>query len=298
MDLVIMAAGMGSRFGGLKQVEPINENGEFIIDYSIYDAIKAGFDRVLFIIKEENYQLFRQTVGARIEQKIKVEYVFQDMQNIPQGTFVPENRVKPLGTGHAIYCIQDKVSDKFGIINADDFYGRDAFKVLYEFLANNKEQTEFACINYHVKDTLTNNGATKRGVCVTNDGIISQIIESSIEEVDGQIYATPLTGGDKILLDKDAPVSMNMFALNKHLFPYLNKRFETFLKENQKDIEKCEYLMPTILDEMMSQGLITMKSISTTAIWQGVTYKEDKEKLVNFLKEQTRQGVYPAKLWK
>jgi choline kinase len=303
MDLVIMAAGMGSRFGGLKQVEPVNDNGEFIIDYSIYDAIKAGFDRIVFIIKEENLELFRKTVGSRIESKIDVKYVFQDMKNVPEGVVIPESRKKPLGTGHAIYCLNGVVSDKFAIINADDFYGRDAFNVLHDFLASSNEKNAFASVNYKVGETLSDNGSTKRGVCIVENGLVSQVIESKIEQENGKIVATPLSNcgnsnTTSFEITKDNPVSMNMFALKSSLFDYLNPRFKTFLEENKDTIDTCEYLIPTVLGEMMDKKLITLASLSTTAKWHGVTYREDKDKLVDFLKQETERGVYPKSLWK
>ena len=172
MTLVIMAAGMGSRFGGLKQIEPIDEAGNYIIDYSIYDAIRAGFDKVVFIIKEENYDIFRETVGKRVEDKIKVEYVFQNLDILPEGHTVPEGRVRPWGTGHAVLCTRDVVTDNFAIINADDFYGRDAFRVIAEFLKNNKSENKYAMVGYRVCNTLTKNGSVKRGICKVRDGYL------------------------------------------------------------------------------------------------------------------------------
>ncbi len=297
MDLVIMAAGMGSRFGGLKQVEPINQNGEFILDYSIYDAIQAGFDRVVFIIKEENLDLFRETVGKRIESKIKVEYVFQDMKKIPEGAVVPPERLKPLGTGHAIYCLNGVVSDKFAIINADDFYGRDAFKVLHDFLASCDNPKDFGCVVYKIGESLSKNGAAKRGICIVKDGAIKQIVESSVDTFDGVIKAEPLSGDAGFDLEFDNPVSMNMFALNSNLFPYLNKRFLDFFEENKDNMMKAEYLIPTVITEMMDKDMANLISISTSAKWYGVTYKEDKQELVDYIESQTQNGVYPRQLW-
>lgn len=298
MDLVIMAAGMGSRFGGLKQVEPINDNNEFILDYSIYDAIQAGFDSVVFIIKEENYDLFRRTVGKRIESKIKVQYVFQDMKNIPKGIVVPESRKKPLGTGHAIYCLNGIVKDKFAVINADDFYGRQAFEDLYVFMKNCEDDKTFASINYPIESTLTQNGTVKRGVCIVKDGEIQRICESKIENEDGKICAYPLSGEEKFVVDGNNPVAVNMFALTPYLFDYLNKRFESYLKENKDNLDSCEYLLPSVMAEMMVKKMIKLVSINTTAKWHGVTYKEDKEKLQKYIKSQTEAGVYPSQLWK
>jgi len=206
MDLVIMAAGMGSRFGGLKQVEPVNDDGEFILDYSVYDAIQAGFDRVIFVIKEENYDLFRNTVGKRIENKIDVKYVFQDINNRPKVVDIPESRVKPLGTAHVIYCLQGVVSDKFVVLNADDFYGRDAFVVAHKFLETKGDSMHYGTVNYRVADTLSEFGAAKRGVCKVENGIVKSIIESEVERVNGTIEARPLSGAPKFNVSDDMPV--------------------------------------------------------------------------------------------
>lgn len=298
MDLVIMAAGMGSRFGGLKQVEPVNENGEFIIDYSIYDAIQAGFDRVVFIIKEENYDLFRKTVGARVEKHIAVEYVFQTMDDIPKGTSVPETRTKPLGTGHALFCLRGKVSDKFAVINADDFYGRNSYEVLYDFLRKQKDLSSFALVGYKVGDTLSENGATKRGVCVTDkDGNVVNMIESKVENVLGQIYAFPLSGEKEFTINPDNPVSMNNLAMTTKLFDYLVPRFKEFLTDPKTNLETDEFLLPVILGEMLEKKLITLKTLDTTSKWSGVTYRADKDQLVKFLAKETEKGIYPARLW-
>lgn len=299
MDLVIMAAGMGSRFGGLKQVEPINEQGEFILDYSVYDAIKAGFDRIVFIIKEENLDLFRSTVGKRIESKIKVEYVFQDINNRPDVVDIPSSRVKPLGTAHAIYCLQGIVSDKFAVINADDFYGRDAFKVAHDFLAKQKDNKNFGTVNYNLADTLSEFGAAKRGVCdVDENGYIVNIIESEVERVGvNQISCKPLSGASSFVVDDNKPVSMNMLALNSVVLEYLNDNFADFLLANKDNLEKCEYLIPDVIAEMVDAELVNFCSIKTTAKWKGVTYKEDKADLVNYIKQETLNGVYPELLW-
>lgn len=299
MDLVIMAAGMGSRFGGLKQVEPINKQGEFILDYSVYDAIEAGFDRVIFIIKEENLDLFRNTVGKRIESKIDVKYVFQDINNRPNVVDIPKDRVKPLGTAHAVYCLQGVVSDKFAVLNADDFYGRDAFKVVHDFLAKQKDNKHFGTVNYNVADTLSEYGAAKRGVCVVDENdLITNIIESEVERMEnGVIEARPLSNAPSFDIEDDMPVSMNLLALNSSIFPYLNENFPKFLVENKDNLAKCEYLLPDVIAEMVDAGLVDFNSIKTTAKWKGVTYKEDKEDLVNFIQEETDAGVYPEKLW-
>lgn len=294
MTLVIMAAGMGSRFGGLKQIEPVHENGEFILDYSIYDAIKCGFDKVVFIIKEENYDIFRDTIGKRIENIIDVSYVFQNNDNIPSWVNLPSDRVKPLGTGHAILCCKDIVKENFAIINADDFYGRNAFEVASSFMKGNNG---FAMVGYITGNTLTENGSVKRGVCEEQDGYLTKIIESSVEQIDGKILAKPLDGSKEFMVNKDRLVSMNMFVFTPEIFNILEDNFNQFFKDNEKDLSKCEYLIPDVVCKNVESGNIKVKVLPTTAKWQGITYKEDKEALVSGLNELVEHGEYPNKLW-
>ena len=296
MILVIMPAGMGSWFGGVKQIEPVNENKEFIIDYSIYDAIKAGFTKIVFIIKRENYDIFRDTVGKRVEKYIDVEYVFQELSNVPEGYKVPEDRVKPLGTAHAILCCKDVVKENFAIINADDFYGRDAFMVVGKFLKENNDLSKYAMAGYKVINTLTENGSVKRGVCEVENNYLTKLIEASVEQVEDKVIASPLDGSESFEISKDAPVSMNMFAFTKELFSHLDEKFITFLDKNINDI-KSEYLIPDVVFELIKENKASVEVLKTDAVWQGITYKEDKEALVNGLKELTEKGEYPSKLW-
>ena len=297
MTLVIMAAGMGSRFGGLKQIEPIDEYGNFIIDYSIYDAIKVGFTKIVFIIKKENYDIFRDTVGKRVEKHIKVEYVFQELDNLPQGYSVPEGREKPWGTGHAILCAKDNVSDNFAIINADDFYGRDAFRVIAEFLKNNNDENKYAMAGYKVSNTITENGSVKRGVCEVKNNYLTKLIESKIDRVDGKLVATPLEEGDSFVVSEDDTVSMNMFGFTPKLFEYLEEGFPRFLDHNKDNILKCEYLIPSVVFEKILEGKISVEVLKTSAIWQGITYKEDKDKVVSEIKALVDAGEYPKGVW-
>ena len=300
MTLVIMAAGMGSRFGGLKQIEPIDENGNFIIDYSIYDVIKVGFTKVVFIIKKENYEIFRETVGKRVEKYINVEYAFQELDKLPSGYSVPVGRVKPWGTGHAILCSKDLVKENFAIINSDDFYGRDAFRVIAEFLKNVKNDEgvqTYAMAGYMVKNTLTENGSVKRGICSVKDGYLTKLIESKIERVDGVLEALPLDGGDKYIVSDDDTVSMNMFGFTPQIFDYLEKRFPEFLDEHKDNINECEYLIPTLVFEEIEKGLARVKVLKTDAVWQGITYREDKDKVVSEIKALVDKGEYPQGVW-
>ena len=299
MTLVIMAAGMGSRFGGLKQIEPIDEYGNFIIDYSIYDAIKVGFTKVVFIIKKENYDIFRETVGARVEKYIDVEYVFQELDKLPNGYSVPEGRVKPWGTGHAILCCKDVVRENFAIINSDDFYGRDAYRVIAEFLKNNDStSTKYAMAGYMVKNTLTDNGAVKRGVCEAKDGFLTKLVESSIEKKDDKLIATPLEGGLDFEVEPNDLVSMNMFGFTPKMFESLEKGFPKFLDSHKDDMEKCEYLIPTIVFNDINSSKATVEVLKTDAVWQGITYREDKDKVVREIKALVDKGEYPQGVWK
>lgn len=301
MTLVIMAAGMGSRFGGLKQIEPIDEYGNFIIDYSIYDAIKVGFTKVVFIIKKENYDIFRDTVGKRVEKYIEVEYVFQELDVLPEGYSVPEGRVKPWGTGHAILCCKDVVKENFAIINSDDFYGRDAFRVIAEFLRNNRDDEEvarYAMAGYMVRNTLTENGSVKRGVCQEANGYLTRLIESNIDREGDKLVATPLEGGEVFEVSENATVSMNMFGFTPRLFKCLSDGFPKFLDNNKENMEKCEYLIPTVVFEEIEKGSATVEVLETSAVWQGITYREDKDKVVREIKALVDNGEYPEGIWK
>ncbi len=296
MQLLIMAAGMGSRFGGLKQIAPMGPNDEFIIDYSIYDAIKEGFSKVVFIIKEENYDIFKETIGSRVEPHIPVEYVFQKLDNVPEFVNIPEERVKPWGTAHAIYCAKDAITEPFLVINADDFYGNDAFKVAADFLKNSKEK-EYATIGYEAIKTMTENGSVKRGVIFTKDGQLDSIVESSIIEDGDKIACTPLNGGEPFTIEKDAAVSMNMLLFDPTLFAYLDEKIVDFFKKNEDNLEKCEFLIPDILDESNKEGYATVKVLKTAATWYGVTYKEDTDNVRKSIKELVDNNEYPNDLW-
>ena len=299
ITLVILAAGMGSRFGGLKQIEPLGPNGEFIIDYSVYDAIKAGFNKIVFLIKEENYEVFKETIGKRVEPHIKVEYCFQKNDNLPAGYTVPKDRVKPLGTAHAVLCCKEKVHEPFIIINADDFYGRDAFEKGAEFLKNLKDTipSPYGMIAYHVKNTITENGAVKRGVCEVDGDQLLKITESQVERVDGKIIATPLNGTPSFEVGEDATVSMNMLLFTPSIFKYIEDHFAEFLDANKDNIDKCEYLIPDILFSAIRDNYATAKVIKTTATWYGVTYKEDANSVREALKKLVEEKEYPNKLW-
>ena len=299
MTLVIMAAGMGSRFGGLKQVEPVGPNGEFILDYSVYDAIRAGYEKVVFIIKEENYELFRNTVGKRIEAKIKVEYAFQKLDDIPEFVKIPESRVKPWGTSHAILSAKKYVTEPFTVINADDFYGFDPYKKIKEYYDSNPKDNEYVMIGYSANNTLTENGAVKRGVCNKDENnYLTNLIESSVKEENGEITATPLDNKiSPFKIEKDTLVSMNVWGFNTSIFSYLEEEMQSFFKDNENNLETCEFLLPDSIFKKIEEEKITVEVLPTDEKWYGITYKEDKENLVDSINKMITKGKYPKNLW-
>ncbi len=294
MILVIMAAGMGSRFGGLKQIEPIGPNGEFIIDYSIYDALRCGFDKVVFIIKKENYEIFKETIGKRIEKHIKVEYAFQSNDILPSN--IREERIKPLGTAQAVLCAKEYVNENFAVLNADDFYGYDAFRVVSEFLKENKNENKYSLIAYNMKNTITNNGSVKRGICESKDNYLTNLIESKVEKVDNKYICFPLNGRESFEIKGDNLVSMNFFGFTIKLFNYLEEGLKTFLNKN--DLLKDEYLLPDLICKHINDKSILVEVLNTSAVWHGMTYKEDKELLVHEINNLIKSGIYPENLWK
>lgn len=301
MDLVIMAAGMGSRFGGLKQIEPIDKNNNFIIDYSIFDAIRCGFDKVIFIIKKENLEIFKNTVGNRIERFIETKYVFQENSNVPEQYTIPADRKKPLGTTHAVLCAANEISDGFVVINADDFYGYDAFKTAADFLRRDKQPNRYAVIGYQASNTIGDNGTVKRGVCsVDENGKLLGIAESLIDKDDsGILLAAPLDFPDipPHVIANDTPVSMNMFSFKKGFTKHLQTSFDRFLETHKDDLATAEKLLPSTLTEFIIDGSVEVDMLPTTATWYGITYKEDKPKVVAALQELVDKGEYPQNLW-
>ncbi len=296
MQLLIMAAGMGSRFGGLKQIAPMGPNEEFIIDYSIYDAIKAGFSKVVFIIKEENYEVFKDTIGKRVEGKIPVEYAFQRIDDIPSFVKKPEDREKPWGTAQAIYAARDKITEPFLVINADDFYGRDAFMTAKDFI--NSGSDEYATIGYEAKKTMTENGSVKRGVIDAEDGYLKSITESKLEFVDGKILASPLDGSEPFQIEDSRLVAMNMFIFDLTIFPFIKEKMDKFFKENENNLNNCEFLIPVEIGKAVQSGEKKVKILSTTAEWYGVTYKEDVDGVKDSIKRLVLSNEYPNNLWK
>ncbi len=296
MTLVILAAGMGSRYGGLKQIDPISDKGEFIIDFSIYDAIKAGFDKVVFVIKKENYKDFSETVGNRVAKSIKVEYAFQDLSGIPEGFSIPEGRTKPWGTAHAVLSAREFVNDNFAVINSDDFYGRDAFMKLGAHLKN-ADSGKLCMVGYVLDNTLTENGTVSRGECsISSDGYLIDVTERTKLQRDGDEAAYE-EDGVWHQIPKSTIVSMNCFGFTPSVFEYIDSGFKTFLAEKGNEL-KSEYFLPSAVKEMMAAGAADVKVYSTDAVWYGVTYHEDKEHVQNSIRKMISDGVYPDGLWK
>ena len=292
--LVILAAGMGSRFGGMKQIEPVGPNGEFIIDYSIYSAIKYGFNKIVFIIKEENYEVFRKTIGKRIENKVKVEYAFQKLEDIPSGFEIPEGRVKPWGTAHAIYAARKYLNDNFGVITSDDFYGDDAFRVLSEHLSNSNN---YVIVGYEVGDTLSDNGAVKRAR-IFHDGLkVSSLVESSCTLENDKVRFVPLDPSKKEMIgEKTDLVSMLLNGFSIDILNTIGNVMENEFTNNKDNLNDYEMLLPDIIDLEIKNGK-NVDVVKTTSKWMGMTYKEDKELLKNFINSEIEKGVYPKKLW-
>ncbi len=290
--LLVLAAGMGSRFGGLKQIEPVGPNGEFLLDYAIYDAIEAGFNKVVFIIKEENYEIFKNTIGKRIENKIEVQYAFQDIK----GLNMPKSRVKPLGTTHAILCAKDYINEPFIIINGDDYYGKEAYADAMRFLkeTNNKKQ---GLVLYNLKNTLSKSGEVKRGICVTKNDKLIRAIECKVEKVNNELRATSLNTGENILVDNNTLTSLNMFILLPETFPMLDEIFKNFLEENKNNLDNCEALIIEDLFKLIKNKKIEINTIVTKAKWFGMTYKEDKDEVIRKIKTMIEKKEYPSNLW-
>lgn len=286
ITLVVMAAGMGSRFGGLKQMEPIGPNGEVILDFSVYDAIEAGFTKVVFVIKHAIEAEFKELVGQRIAKKVKVDYVFQEIDDLPEGFTCPADREKPWGTAHAILCCKDVVKEPFAVVNADDYYGKNAFKEIAEFLKSDPK--DYSMVGFRLVNTLTENGTVARGVCETENGILKTVTERTkisdckFTEDDGATWTA---------LAPDTIVSMNLWGFNTDLFGYIEKGFKEFLNE-KINVPKSEYYLPSIVSELIDNGTKNVKVFIAEDKWYGVTYKEDKEQVVSAIAKMYADGLY------
>ncbi len=299
ITLVILAAGMGSRFGGLKQVTPVGPVGQFIIDYSVFDAVRAGFNKIVFLIKKENYELFKETIGKRVENHVKVEYAFQELDNLPEGYLLPSERTKPLGTAHALLCCKKFINEPFAMINADDFYGRDAFLKAFNFLKKTDISSyDSGLIGYKLKDTLSENGSVKRAICqVNSDDYLTSLTESYVESIDGEIVATPLNKNDSFTAEEGSIASMNFLLFTPKIFGLIEELFPNFFKENKDSILTAEFLVPDLLEKLISQKKLSVKVIRTTACWQGMTYKEDLPYIKRSIQKMINDGEYNYSLW-
>ncbi len=299
MTLVVLAAGMGSRFGGLKQLEPITEKGEFIIDFSIYDAIRAGADRVIFIIKRENQQIFHDSIGRRVEKHIKVEYAYQDM-DLYVDVDVPAERVKPWGTAHALIACLDMIQDEpFMVINADDFYGRSAYEVVANYLNSVKKdgRAHFCMAGYVLDNTLTDNGTVSRGECTldANSNLVNIVERTKIRrKVGGAEYAD---GDNWVDISPECLVSMNFFGFTPEILHHARRGFAEFLRDESTDMLKGEYFLPLAVKQMLDANTCDVRVLRTTDRWYGVTYREDKESVVANVKAMIDEGKYPNGLW-
>jgi len=295
-SLVIMAAGMGSRYGGLKQIDKIDEDGHIIIDFSIYDALRAGFGKIIFIIKKEIEKEFKEAVGSRIEQIADVEYVFQELDKLPEGFEVPEGRTKPWGTEHAIWCCREVLDGPFAVINADDYYGRQAFEMMYKALTDENQPDTYHMVGYVLANTLTENGAVSRGVCeVDSNNRLKKIVERTKIKKDGAGAAFSEDGGETWEpIDAESIVSMNLWGFDASIMENLHQDFLGFLTTEAKENPlKGESFLPTYVQHMLTEGKAQVKVMKTEDKWFGVTYKEDKEKVIAAIRELKNEGVYP-----
>ncbi|WP_346864213.1 sugar phosphate nucleotidyltransferase [uncultured Draconibacterium sp.] len=295
--LLILAAGMGSRFGGLKQVEPVGPNGEAIIDYTIYDAIRAGFGKVVFIIRESFADAFKEKFETKLAGKIDVEYVFQELDKLPEGFTLPEGREKPWGTAHAILVAKDAIKEPFCALNADDFYGQNAYQVLAQFLTTSKNDSEFSMVGYQLKNTLSDFGSVSRGICdVDTKQNLVKIVETTKIFKDGDAAISVEDDGSKTPMTGNESASMNMWGFKPSIFTTLENKFIDFLK-TEINKPKSEMYIPSVVFEMIEEQKATVKVLEANSPWFGVTYKEDKPIVVAKIKELIKQGIYPENLW-
>lgn len=299
--LVVLAAGMGSRYGGLKQIDPVGAQGEIIIDYSIYDAVKAGFGRVVFIINRALHDDFDEIIGKPLSKYVETAYVYQEMDAmLPPGYAVPEGRVKPWGTGQAILCCREVLDGPFAVINSDDYYGPSAFEQIYGALQNcDAARTDFSMVGYRLTNTLTDHGSVARGVCQTQDDFLTGIVERTmvVKTPDGAAYSED--GGKTLVpLAADTTVSMNFWGLTPAIFPYLEQQFNDFLQiEVPQNPQKAEIYIPNVIGKMLDQKQARVHVLRSADRWYGVTYKEDKPRVVEAMRRLTESGLYPAHLW-
>ena len=300
--LVVMAAGMGSRYGGMKQIDPVGPNGQVIMDYSLYDARRAGFETVIFVIKHEIEDAFKAAIGDRVAKAMNVKYAFQQLEELPAGFAVPEGRVKPWGTCHAVLAAKPLIDGPFAVINADDYYGPEAFQVMYDYLSTHADDDfyRYCMVSYLLKNTLSENGSVARGVCIKNeDGTLQSVTERTrIEPCGGGAHYTEDGGESWVDLPGDTPVSMNLWGFGKSFLDEAEQRFAGWLTENLPvNPLKCEYFLPLVVTELIEENKAKIQVLRSTDKWFGVTYREDKPLVVDAIARKTAEGQYPEKLW-
>jgi dTDP-glucose pyrophosphorylase len=294
-ELLVLAAGMGSRYGGLKQVDPVGPNGETIIDYSVFDAIRAGFGRLVFVIRREIERSFKEVVGRRFEERLEVDYVYQELTSIPAGLTVPATRKKPWGTGHAILVGADAIREPFAVINGDDFYGMNSFRILAQHLK--AHPTSCAMVGYRLRNTLSDFGTVSRGVCRTDDNdYLESVTELTKIERHGNAARYTDSNGSQHPLSGEETVSLNMWGFPHSVFGHLKQQFETFLASRGGD-DSAEFYIPTAVSELIHSGVEKVKVLRTPDAWFGITYREDRNRVVASIRELVERGDYPAKLW-
>ncbi len=299
ISLVVLAAGMGSRYGGLKQMDSFGPNGETIIDYSLYDAHRAGFDHVVFIIREYFSEAFKEAFEPKMKGRMETDYVYQELTNIPHSFAIPAERDRPWGTGHAIWVAHDVIDGPFAVINADDYYGPESYVTLYNFLKEKRDREEYSVVGYKLDNTLSEHGAVNRGVCQVDDaGYLQHITEcKQIIRDEKGVISYPDEDGQVQLLNGSDPVSMNMWGFYPSYFNYFENKFDDFLKSSGSEL-KSEYYIPTLIDQLIISDERQTRVLHCDAEWFGVTYREDKEFVTARLNELLREGVYPYELWK
>jgi NDP-sugar pyrophosphorylase family protein len=299
--LIVMAAGIGSRYGGLKQVDPIGPGGEMVIDYSVFDALRAGFDRVVFVIRRDIEEIFREKVGRKVEQRVETVYVFQDLDNVPGGFRVPEERKKPWGTGHAVLACREVVDRPCAVLNADDFYGAGAFQALADFLRGARDQAgvyDYAMVGYALRNALSDYGSVARGICrVAPDGSLIEVQERTRVEKSGEDIHYTENGTDWVIIPPDSLASMNMWGFTPSIFAELAARFPVFLQKQAGNILNAEFFLPTVVNELLEEGKARVRVLPTAEKWFGITNPEDRPQVVRAVREMVERGRYPADLW-
>ena len=300
--LVIMAAGMGSRYGGLKQIDRIDKQGHILMDFSVYDAKRAGFEEVVFVIKKENEAIFREVIGDKVAQHMKVSFAFQQVGDIPEGFRIPEGRVRPWGTAHAVFSCRDLVKGSFAVINADDYYGIEAFRLIYDFLTTHQddEKYRYTMVGYELAKTVTDNGYVSRGVCEVNEKqeLIRVTEITRIEKKEGAIAYTQDEGATWNPIPKETTVSMNMWGFTNSMLKEIEQRFPAFLRKGLAENPlKCEYYLPSVVSELLAEGKAAVTVLKSKEQWHGVTYQEDKPIVVKAMQELKNKGLYPERLW-